>query len=251
MDKIQNDHVSASWGDRKPPFANWHYNSVVYISGDGHESHTASHASTLRSVAGADELGKKKIGKTVGFGKYIDEVVTDYRVVVADYERHPEEIEIAVKQDAEGLLRSELAKRMRGNPQAVYTAEERKSMDWLKENAGREFEVMRDEDVPQMTPKQFWNTMPCEEAPGGYCLPRGLCYIVARKKPEIPQVAPSILVGILGVGGSHMMPQEMLPMMDCDHCLFRQESWRDGGHCYMFREKPEGDRCGQFKNEHS
>lgn len=40
---------------------------------------------------------------------------------------------------------------------------------------------------------------------------------------------------------------DLLPLMDCQNCFHRQEHWRDGGHCYMFREKPEGDRCGQFK----
>ena len=37
-----------------------------------------------------------------------------------------------------------------------------------------------------------------------------------------------------------------LPPMDCENCVYHTESWRDGGHCYMFREQPSGDRCGQF-----
>ena len=39
----------------------------------------------------------------------------------------------------------------------------------------------------------------------------------------------------------------LLPLMDCDHCQYKQ--WHDGGHCYMFRNKPDGDRCGQFKQK--
>ena len=38
-----------------------------------------------------------------------------------------------------------------------------------------------------------------------------------------------------------------LPPKDCDACMFRKEEWRDGGHCYMFREEPSGDLCGQFR----
>ena len=41
--------------------------------------------------------------------------------------------------------------------------------------------------------------------------------------------------------------KKLLPIMDCQNCLYRQEEWRNGGHCYMFREQPAGDRCGQFK----
>lgn len=42
---------------------------------------------------------------------------------------------------------------------------------------------------------------------------------------------------------------KLLPLMDCDHCQYKQ--WADGGHCYMFRDKPDGDRCGQFKRKGS
>lgn len=35
---------------------------------------------------------------------------------------------------------------------------------------------------------------------------------------------------------------------DCANCLYRQEEMRDGGHCYMFRDEPDGDACGQFKS---
>jgi predicted acyl esterase len=32
----------------------------------------------------------------------------------------------------------------------------------------------------------------------------------------------------------------------CNQCLYRQPEWRDGGHCYMFREMP-NNSCAQFK----
>lgn len=32
---------------------------------------------------------------------------------------------------------------------------------------------------------------------------------------------------------------------DCAHCQYRQEGWRDGGWCYMFREQVPTD-CAQF-----
>ena len=59
-------------------------------------------------------------------------------------------------------------------------------------------------------------------------------------------IIPEILAMIPG-NGSHMMPSSLLPIMDCDNCLYIRYDWRDGGHCYMFRDKPDGDRCGQFK----
>lgn len=34
---------------------------------------------------------------------------------------------------------------------------------------------------------------------------------------------------------------------DCAACIFRTEEWRDGGHCYMFREEPTGELCASFK----
>lgn len=64
--------------------------------------------------------------------------------------------------------------------------------------------------------------------------------------PRRPDVAPSILVGLLGFG-NYMMPPHLLPIMDCDNCQWRDKQWRDGGHCYMFREKPSGTRCGQMR----
>lgn len=73
-----------------------------------------------------------------------------------------------------------------------------------------------------------------------------------RKLPPRPNVSAVILAGLLG-DGDYMMPKEHLPIMDCDHCLYMQLQGEDelaeGCHCYMFRVKPAGDRCGQMKKE--
>ena len=37
-----------------------------------------------------------------------------------------------------------------------------------------------------------------------------------------------------------------LPVMDCPACLYSQPSWIDSGHCYMFRQKPDGVLCSKF-----
>ena len=75
----------------------------------------------------------------------------------------------------------------------------------------------------------------CSGALGGY--------------PSRPPVAASILVRMLGT--DYMMPAVMLPMMDCDRCEYmriRGDAEEAAGlHCYMFRDKPDGDRCGQMK----
>lgn len=39
---------------------------------------------------------------------------------------------------------------------------------------------------------------------------------------------------------------QRLPLKDCARCQYRAELLGDGGHCYMFRDEPAGDRCGQF-----
>lgn len=39
-----------------------------------------------------------------------------------------------------------------------------------------------------------------------------------------------------------------LPPADCDNCFYRDPELRDEGHCYMFRDRPDDGRCGQFKN---
>ena len=58
-------------------------------------------------------------------------------------------------------------------------------------------------------------------------------------------VHPDLLTSLIG-NGAVLQPIAMLPLMDCENCLFRSESWRDGGFCYMFREKPRETHCGQF-----
>ena len=45
------------------------------------------------------------------------------------------------------------------------------------------------------------------------------------------------------LAGVHL-PEHLLPAADCGRCKHRHQP--DGGHCYMFREKP-GPRCGQFQ----
>jgi hypothetical protein len=42
----------------------------------------------------------------------------------------------------------------------------------------------------------------------------------------------------------YMMSPEFLPDADCENCEHKQ--YAQGGHCYVFLERP-GDKCGQFK----
>ena len=58
---------------------------------------------------------------------------------------------------------------------------------------------------------------------------------------------PGMLVQFHAGFGNYMMPTALMPDMDCANCQWHAADWRDGGHCYMFREKPEGDKCGQMK----
>ena len=55
---------------------------------------------------------------------------------------------------------------------------------------------------------------------------------------------PSVLDGILGI------ERKLAQKANCEQCLYRKPDWRDGGHCYMFRERP-GERCGQFRKVES
>lgn len=41
-------------------------------------------------------------------------------------------------------------------------------------------------------------------------------------------------------------PERDLPLADCKNCEYGALN-ASGGHCYMFKEKPEGDRCGQMR----
>lgn len=67
--------------------------------------------------------------------------------------------------------------------------------------------------------------------------------------PPRRDIHPSILVGLIG-SGNYMMPNVMPPMMDCERCQYMrlkgEEEAAAGLHCYMFRDKPDGDRCGQM-----
>ncbi len=58
-------------------------------------------------------------------------------------------------------------------------------------------------------------------------------------------INPGLLVQV-HAGFGYMMPENLLPIMDCANCQWHTAEWQDGGHCYMFREKPAGDRCGQM-----
>jgi len=58
---------------------------------------------------------------------------------------------------------------------------------------------------------------------------------------------PELLVQFHAGFGNYMMPTALMPDMDCANCQWHAADWRDGGHCYMFREKPDGDKCGQMR----
>ena len=45
-------------------------------------------------------------------------------------------------------------------------------------------------------------------------------------------------------GVPYLLPTEMLPDADCEHCKHKQDP--QGGYCYMFMKRP-GDKCGQFR----
>lgn len=96
------------------------------------------------------------------------------------------------------------------------------------------------------------------------------CTDAGGEKPAVAQqpivrslaqlIRPDLLAHCLP-GIPYMMPSEALPIMDCAKCLYKNlrteaeiyESLDDGTpmkeqHCYMFREQPSGDRCGQMKS---
>lgn len=177
----QHNHISASFGDRKPPYRNWHYNSLRYESGDGHVTDTASWDVGLRSADKWDEVGKSQVGKPVGFGPHAGEVITGYQVLQASYRPHPGGLRVRLKTDANLLLAGKLSQGR--PPSGGFTSEEHDSINWLRANAGRSFDVVHPDDIPQMSGDQFFNTMPDgEEAPAGYYLPRGLCEIISGEE---------------------------------------------------------------------
>lgn len=52
--------------------------------------------------------------------------------------------------------------------------------------------------------------------------------------------------------GELLMLGNELPAKDCQHCEYHADDLRDDGkggklHCYMFRDEPESDYCGQFR----
>lgn len=192
----QVDFISASFGDADPAYRNWYYVSITWLTDDGHESPTArkdlglyfsrkqwremSFAAKLNHVK--DRLhgsGESKKDQQVGFGTYAAETVRDYRIELPTFAPHGDGIVVRIKPDAYELLIRKLDLKHR-NPQCGLTLADQASLDWLRANAGRTFDVMRDEDVPIWSPMQWWNTMPCEveNAPAGYAIPRGLCDVV-------------------------------------------------------------------------
>lgn len=66
--------------------------------------------------------------------------------------------------------------------------------------------------------------------------------------PTKRDVPSALLTSLLGKG-NYLLPLNQLPLMKCEECLYRRLDMRDGGHCYMFRDKPSGTHCGQFKDE--
>jgi len=176
----EHDHVSVSFGARNVPYANWYYISLTFIDANGNRSATALHANS--SVGARAEIGVKKIGKKVGFGKHTEETVIGFEVVGPTFRKHPDGIVVRIKQDAEALLRRQI---FDGQPPTRgLSREEQQCCEFFRQRAGRSFDVMRNEDVPQMSTLQFWNTMPTDDASAGFFLPRGLCEVVETQKQE-------------------------------------------------------------------
>lgn len=166
------DHVSASFGDRKPPYSNWHYSHIVYETFGGF-TRTAAHASALTTAEQMLERAGSRIGSVIGFGIHEGEVVIGFEVVTARYDPHPDGIEVTVKPDASSILTRCLSSGR--SPQAGFTREEFQSIKWLRDNGGRRFQLA--DSTPQMSTEQFHNTLPTDDAPSGFFLPRGLCSI--------------------------------------------------------------------------
>lgn len=183
MTKSKDETVCASSGDRTPAYANWYYISLVYILDDGSYQAVAVHSAALKRIKEAVKArmaaGKCRLGKTIGFGPTPDKLIRDYEVSEPTFELHPDVIVVRLKEDAPDILQSQICKDKHeqwGGP----TREERNSVQTLKMLLGEEFAIVRDEDVPQMNPEQFWNTMPHPKAPAGFYLPKGLCEVVRQ-----------------------------------------------------------------------
>ena len=164
-------HVSASFGDRKPPYSNWHYTCAEYETASG-KTRTARSASTLRSLAMWHNAAQHRIGQTIGFGPYNGETITGYELITTEYKPDPQGRKVRIKDGAAGLLIRHLNNDGR-HPSAGFSRDEQTSIAWLEENKGRVFDLAA--TSPQMTNAQFYNTMPTDDSEGGFFLPRGLC----------------------------------------------------------------------------
>jgi hypothetical protein len=66
------------------------------------------------------------------------------------------------------------------------------------------------------------------------------------RQSSVPHIA-AMLSQMVG-DSRYLTPLTLLSDADCPNCEYSKlES--DGCHCYMFRSKPEGNKCGQFKKE--
>jgi hypothetical protein len=64
------------------------------------------------------------------------------------------------------------------------------------------------------------------------------------RRSAVPHIA-AMLAHCIG-DARYLMPLPLLPDADCPNCEYMQIP-HDGGHCYMFLDKPAGDKCGQMK----
>lgn len=170
---IDKNHVSASFGDRTPPYANFHYTCTEFVTESG-TTRTARSSSRLRTHEQWATYSAERIGKVIGFGMWEGETILGFRLITAEYKADPQGRSVRINDEANKMLIRVLSDQR--NTAAGFTKEEWASRDWLKKHAGRLFLLA--EGTPQMTTDQFFNTMPEEEAPGGYFLPRGLCELV-------------------------------------------------------------------------
>lgn len=66
------------------------------------------------------------------------------------------------------------------------------------------------------------------------------------RRSAVPHIA-AMLSQCIG-DTRYLMPLPLLPDADCSNCEYMHlHEPSEGGHCYMFRDKPEGGKCGQMK----
>lgn len=169
----EDNFISASFGERNPPYSNWYYRRAILYSASG-KSETAAHAHTSRSLEDWLSYAEEKKGKEVGFGIHHDEIVTSAEIESSHIEPDIQGRRIRIKNGASGLLARRLCAQR--PPSAGFTREEQQSLDWLRRHEGREFALAR--RGTQMSCLQFFNTMPEDEAPGGFFIPRGLAEVI-------------------------------------------------------------------------